>query len=118
MLIPHLLESARLLACATAEVQADRLAAARQLAERFQCVVALKGSGGVIAAPGRVPCINAIDNASLASAATGTGDVLAGWLAGPWAQWPAVDGRPKWMLASSRLTLQWNPPAAAEEEDL
>ena len=89
VLTPHPLEAARLLACSTAEVQADRLRAAQQLAERFQCVVVLKGSGSVIAAPGRVPCINATGNASLASA--GTGDVLAGWLAGLWAQWPAGD---------------------------
>ena len=59
-------------------VQADRLVAAGQLAERFQCVVVLKGSGTVIAAPGQTPVINATGNALLATA--GTGDVLAGML--------------------------------------
>jgi NAD(P)H-hydrate repair Nnr-like enzyme with NAD(P)H-hydrate dehydratase domain len=38
--------------------------------------VVLKGSGSVIAAPGRVSCINSSGNALLATA--GTGDVLAG----------------------------------------
>jgi ADP-dependent NAD(P)H-hydrate dehydratase / NAD(P)H-hydrate epimerase len=84
VLTPHPLEAARLLACTAREVQADRLSAARALATRFACIVVLKGSGSVIAAAGEVPCINSTGNASLASA--GTGDVLAGWLAGRWAQ--------------------------------
>jgi hydroxyethylthiazole kinase-like uncharacterized protein yjeF len=84
VLTPHPLEAARLLACTTTEVQADRLRAAQRLAERFASVVVLKGSGSVIAAPGETPRINATGNAALASA--GTGDVLAGWLAGRWAQ--------------------------------
>ena len=76
VLTPHPLEAARLHGRDTAAVQADRLAAAQALAERFQCVAALKGSGTVIAAPGRVPHINPTGNARLATA--GTGDVLAG----------------------------------------
>ena len=84
VLTPHPLEAARLLAGSTAEVQADRLRAARELADRFGCVVVLKGSGSVIAAAGQVPRINSTGNASLASA--GTGDVLAGWLGGRWSQ--------------------------------
>ncbi len=84
VLTPHPLEAARLLGCSTAEVQADRLLAARTLADRFQCVVVLKGSGSIVAAPAQTPRINASGNASLASA--GTGDVLAGWLGGRWAQ--------------------------------
>lgn len=76
VLTPHPLEAARLLGSHAAEVQADRLAAARQLADRFECVVVLKGSGTVIAAPGQQPVINSTGNALLASA--GTGDVLAG----------------------------------------
>lgn len=84
VLTPHPLEAARLLESTTAEVQADRLSAACTLAERFRCVVVLKGSGSIVAAPGHTPRINATGNASLASA--GTGDVLAGWLGGRWAQ--------------------------------
>jgi NAD(P)H-hydrate repair Nnr-like enzyme with NAD(P)H-hydrate dehydratase domain len=81
---PHPLEAARLLGQNAAEVQADRLGAAQTLAERYCCVVVLKGSGTVIAAPGLIAHINPSGNASLASA--GTGDVLAGWLGGLWAQ--------------------------------
>lgn len=84
VLTPHPLEAARLLGCSAAEVQADRLHAARRLVAMTDCVVVLKGSGSVIAAPGEVPRINASGNGSLASA--GTGDVLAGWLGGLWAQ--------------------------------
>lgn len=76
VLTPHPLEAARLLHTTTAQVQAHRLQAAQQLADRFHCAVALKGSGTVIAAPGHVPVINPTGNALLATA--GTGDVLAG----------------------------------------
>ncbi|MBU0890763.1 MAG: NAD(P)H-hydrate dehydratase [Gammaproteobacteria bacterium] len=76
VLTPHPLEAARLLGLTTAEVQADRLGAAQQLAAQFNCVAVLKGSGTVIATPDRVPAINPTGNARLATA--GTGDVLAG----------------------------------------
>ncbi len=84
VLTPHPLEAARLLGWKTTRIQDDRLAAARELADRFACVVVLKGSGSIIAAPDTVPCINPTGNARLATA--GTGDVLAGWLGGVWAQ--------------------------------
>jgi hydroxyethylthiazole kinase-like uncharacterized protein yjeF len=84
VLTPHPLEAARLLGVTTAEVQADRLRAARELADRYAAIVVLKGSGSVISVPGEPPSINASGNASLASA--GTGDVLAGWIGGLWAQ--------------------------------
>jgi hydroxyethylthiazole kinase-like uncharacterized protein yjeF len=79
VITPHPLEAARLLGRSTGDVQSDRLAAARALAERFGCVAVLKGSGTVIAAPERVPHINPTGNARLATA--GTGDVLAGLIA-------------------------------------
>jgi NAD(P)H-hydrate repair Nnr-like enzyme with NAD(P)H-hydrate dehydratase domain len=65
-----------LLGVSTAQVQADRLLSAQQLAERLGCVVILKGAGSIIAAPEMTPFINASGNAKLATA--GTGDVLAG----------------------------------------
>jgi len=91
ILTPHPLEAARLLGMSAAQVQADRLAAARQLADASAAVVVLKGSGSVIAAPGRTPWINASGNAALAT--PGSGDVLAGWIGGLWAcQGPDDDG--------------------------
>jgi ADP-dependent NAD(P)H-hydrate dehydratase / NAD(P)H-hydrate epimerase len=89
VLTPHPLEAARLLGMHTAEVQADRLASAQQLALRYQCSVVLKGSGTVVASAGQVPSINPTGNAALASA--GTGDVLAGWLGGLWSQQAGTD---------------------------
>ena len=76
VLTPHPLEAARMLGCSAAEVQQDRLAAARRLSEQSGTCVVLKGSGTVIAAPGRTPVLNPTGNARLATA--GTGDVLAG----------------------------------------
>ncbi len=84
ILTPHPLEAARLLGCDAATVQADRLAAATSLAGRHGCVVILKGSGSIVASPGAAPSINPTGNAALSTA--GTGDVLAGWLAGLWTQ--------------------------------
>jgi hydroxyethylthiazole kinase-like uncharacterized protein yjeF len=84
VLTPHPLEAARLLGRPTAEVQADRLGAAQQLAERYQCCVVLKGSGTIVAGAGQAASINPTGNAGLATA--GSGDVLAGWLGGLWSQ--------------------------------
>jgi hydroxyethylthiazole kinase-like uncharacterized protein yjeF len=81
VITPHPLEAARLLGRGTADVQANRLAAANELAS---CVAVLKGSGTVTAAPGELPVINFTGNARLATA--GTGDVLAGMIAARLAQ--------------------------------
>jgi hydroxyethylthiazole kinase-like uncharacterized protein yjeF len=84
VLTPHPLEAARLLGCHTNEIQNDRLRSAAALASDLDSVVVLKGSGTVIAAPGHVRLVNSTGNAALASG--GTGDVLAGWIGGLWAQ--------------------------------
>ena len=78
VLTPHPLEAARLLGSDTAAIQSDRLAAARTLAQRFQSVVVLKGSGSIVAAPRAAPFVNLSGNARLATG--GTGDVLAGMI--------------------------------------
>lgn len=83
VLTPHPLEAARLLGSDTAQVQSQRLLAAQTLAERFHCVVVLKGSGTVVAAQSQILRINPTGNARLATA--GTGDVLAGLLGAYWA---------------------------------
>ncbi len=76
VLTPHPLEAARLTRCSAQAVQQNRLRVAQDLAERFQAIVVLKGSGTVIAAPGSTPHLNPTGNAHLSTA--GTGDVLAG----------------------------------------
>ena len=91
VLTPHPLEAARLLGCSALQVQQDRLGAALQLAERTGATVVLKGSGSVIASPGAMPYINPTGNGALATA--GTGDVLAGWIGGLWAQDDAAGAR-------------------------
>jgi hydroxyethylthiazole kinase-like uncharacterized protein yjeF len=91
VITPHPLEAARLLGVSVAEIQHDRSHAARDLAQRFACTALLKGSGTVIAAPGRTPRINPTGNASLATA--GTGDVLAGLIGGMWAQQESADAQ-------------------------
>jgi len=87
---PHPAEAARLLGSTTEAVQANRLAAALELARRFNAHVALKGCGTVVAAPGGRWFINTTGNPGLASA--GSGDVLTGMLAALLAQhWPPVE---------------------------
>jgi hydroxyethylthiazole kinase-like uncharacterized protein yjeF len=86
LLTPHPLEAARLLQTTAVQVQQDRLAAAMAVAAATGATVLLKGSGTIVAAAGRLPVINPTGNAALATA--GTGDVLAGWAGGLWAQDP------------------------------
>lgn len=86
VLTPHPLEAARLLACDVASIQCDRLAAATELARQLRCTVVLKGSGSVVASPGECPALSGSGGPALATA--GSGDVLAGWLGGLWAQQP------------------------------
>jgi hydroxyethylthiazole kinase-like uncharacterized protein yjeF len=73
---PHPAEAARLLNCPTAQVQNNRVEAARLLAVRLNCEVVLKGAGSVCASPDKRYQINTSGNAGLASA--GQGDVLTG----------------------------------------
>jgi hydroxyethylthiazole kinase-like uncharacterized protein yjeF len=78
VLTPHPLECARLLGIDAAEVQQDRIRAARELAKQYACVVVLKGSGTVIATASGDVTVNPTGNAGLATG--GTGDVLGGLL--------------------------------------
>lgn len=84
VLTPHPLEAARLLGVVAADVQADRLSAAAQLARDLQATVVLKGSGTVVCTPELPTGINGTGGPALASG--GTGDVLAGWLGGRWSR--------------------------------
>lgn len=106
LVTPHPLEAARLLGTSGAEVQADRLGSARELARRLQAVVVLKGSGTVVAQPDGEVALNPTGNPGLASG--GSGDVLAGvcgaLLAQGWPAWEAAVGA-VWMhgAAADRL---------------
>jgi NAD(P)H-hydrate epimerase len=84
VLTPHPGEAARWLDASAAEVNADRVGAARRLAEATGAVVLLKGAASVIAAPDRTPCINPTGGPLLGTG--GTGDVLTGLVAGLLAQ--------------------------------
>jgi ADP-dependent NAD(P)H-hydrate dehydratase / NAD(P)H-hydrate epimerase len=84
VLTPHPLEAARLLNSRSRDVQSDRLGSAHQLAAAMRCTVLLKGSGSIVATPGQTTSINPTGDARLGTA--GTGDVLAGWIGGLWAE--------------------------------
>ena len=89
VITPHPAEAARLLAITTEAVQADRVAAALDLAQRVKAHVALKGCGTVIAHPDGSWRINTNGNPGLASG--GSGDVLSGIAGALLAQgWPAA----------------------------
>jgi len=77
VLTPHEGELGRLLG--RSDVAAHRLAAVRETAERFDCVVLLKGADTLVAEPGRDLLVSACGLPSLATA--GTGDVLTGIVA-------------------------------------
>lgn len=80
ILTPHPGEAARLLGSATAEIQSDRLAGARQIQARFGGVVVLKGAGTIVHGPApRVPAVCSDGNPGMATA--GAGDVLTGVIA-------------------------------------
>ncbi|MFO0255555.1 MAG: NAD(P)H-hydrate dehydratase [Betaproteobacteria bacterium] len=84
ILTPHPAEAGRLLGVSTAEVQADRVAAALQLAATLNSAVVLKGCGSICAWPDGHWSINASGNPGMASA--GMGDVLSGIVAALLAQ--------------------------------
>jgi NAD(P)H-hydrate epimerase len=76
VITPHPGEAARLLGIGTAEVQADRPAAAHALSKKYTAVAILKGAGSLIASPdGRLAVCH---QGHPAMATAGLGDVLAG----------------------------------------
>lgn len=79
LLTPHPGEAARLLQVRTREIQENRELAARELAARFNALVALKGAGTVLARPDGEVEINLTGNPALS--APGMGDVLTGMMA-------------------------------------
>jgi NAD(P)H-hydrate epimerase len=87
VLTPHPGEAGRMLGASSAAVQSDRLAALRELTERFGGVVLLKGHGTLVAGSGApLPWLVRGGNPGMATA--GMGDVLTGVIAGLLAQFP------------------------------
>jgi hydroxyethylthiazole kinase-like uncharacterized protein yjeF len=84
ILTPHPGEMARLAGVSVNEIQADRASTAKKMASEWDKTIVLKGAYTVVAAPDGRCRISPIANAGLASA--GTGDVLAGAVAGLVAQ--------------------------------
>jgi len=85
ILTPHPGEAARLLDCTVAEVEIDRLSAARRLQSQYGGTILLKGAGTVIATIHGQMFVASGSNPGLATG--GMGDVLAGIAGGLWAQW-------------------------------
>ena len=86
VLTPHPGEAAMLLDCAAADIQADRLGAARALWDAWGGVVVLKGNGTLVVggpSPDRM-ALCPYGNPGMASG--GMGDVLSGVIAGLWGQ--------------------------------
>ncbi len=84
ILTPHPGEMARLLGISAKEVQGSRLSIAQRSAKKWKKTVVLKGANTIVAAPNGEAKVNNAANPALASA--GTGDVLAGAIAGLAAQ--------------------------------
>ncbi|WP_375411605.1 NAD(P)H-hydrate dehydratase [uncultured Bradyrhizobium sp.] len=77
---PHSGEMATFLDVARKEVDGDPLSAARQAAETLRAVVAMKGASTYVVSPDREAWL--CENGSIALATSGSGDTLAGILAG------------------------------------
>jgi ADP-dependent NAD(P)H-hydrate dehydratase / NAD(P)H-hydrate epimerase len=79
VLTPHEGELGRLLGRDSRQIAAHRLTSVREAAERFGCVVLLKGPDTLVAETGRGLLVTSLGLPSLATA--GTGDVLTGIVA-------------------------------------
>ena len=84
IITPHPGEMSRLTGLPVANIQKDRIEVARKYAVQWNVTVVLKGAHTVVAAPDGEVKLSAMANSGLASA--GTGDVLAGCIAGLVAQ--------------------------------
>ena len=79
ILTPHPAEAARLLKTSTSLIQANRVKAAQQIAEKYNAVTILKGAGSIIARADGYYRVNRSGSPALSSA--GQGDVLTGMCA-------------------------------------
>jgi hydroxyethylthiazole kinase-like uncharacterized protein yjeF len=89
ILTPHPGEAAHLLDFNTKEIQTNRVAAVRQLAQKFNCSVLLKGADSLCATHDGKLYVNKTGNPGMGSA--GMGDILTGMIAAFIAQGMSVD---------------------------
>ncbi len=101
---PHPKEAASMLNSSIADIQADRWAAVKALAVQYDCVAVLKGSGTLISDGQHSHCCP-YGNANLATA--GSGDVLAGLVAGLMAQGYAA-------IEAAKLAVTWHAVAGEQ----
>jgi NAD(P)H-hydrate epimerase len=80
VITPHPGEMARLCSCSSSDIQKDRLGYAGRFAREFGVIVVLKGYRTIVALPDGTAYINPTGNPGMATA--GSGDVLAGMIAG------------------------------------
>ncbi|HET9623601.1 MAG TPA: NAD(P)H-hydrate dehydratase, partial [Kofleriaceae bacterium] len=76
VITPHPGEAGRLLGISAGEIEADRIAAARKLADKTKAVVVLKGARTIVVGDDGVCAINPTGGPALGTG--GSGDVLAG----------------------------------------
>ena len=79
IMTPHAFELSRLTDMAVDEIEADRVAAARQTAGSLQVTLVLKGAATLVASPSGKVSVNPTGNPGMATA--GSGDVLTGIIA-------------------------------------
>lgn len=119
---PHEREFARLAGPSEDDLWADRATVAPERAKAWRTVVVAKGPGSLVTAPDGRVWVNATGGAALATG--GTGDVLAGLLAGLVAQRPGADvvaagvalhGRAGQLAALPRGLAVAGPPVTAPD---
>jgi hydroxyethylthiazole kinase-like uncharacterized protein yjeF len=86
VLTPHPGEMARLLGCTIADVERDRIAAARKFATEHHLTLVLKGWRTLVAHPDGTVAVNTSGNPAMAKG--GSGDILTGIVAALIAQFP------------------------------
>lgn len=78
ILTPHPGEMARLCGCSVKEIESDRINKAKNFAQKYNCILVLKGANTIVALPNGEVTVNLNGNPGMATG--GSGDVLAGIL--------------------------------------
>jgi len=97
VLTPHPGEMSRLTGKSVADIQRDRIGAAREFATAHKCTVVLKGHRTLIALPDGVVWVNVTGNPGMGTG--GSGDVLTGITAGMMAQAHSLTEDDRWVRA-------------------